>query len=400
MNSNAVRTDEVIRYLPERRRNDQSIARLVSSSAMVHAGTRVSQLYAALSAHEELQAVGVIDDDEQIAGIIVRRDFLATMARPYAQDVFRNHPVSEVMSSTRTFSGDTNVFSVADDIAEDMRRPMVSYYLLTWSGNRFAGVFSSQDMLVYLSSITQNDIAMARTLQSRIVRDRHISVGERLELVAYNQTAKGVGGDFYNVTQYAPGRWMIALCDVSGKGVAASVITSVLWGMMSIFDFTKGIAEFVKVVNTYLVQTFEAERFVTAVLMDYDERSGRVDICDLGHSHLFAMRDGALRTVKTNQNNLPLGIMADMQPVVDTVRPHPSDVLFLTTDGLMEQVSLEGEEYGLDRAAAVFAAHDGEPVEVISDRLADDFNRFRGRHPLGDDVTWTVMRFAPQTVVL
>ena len=396
MSEYSVGTGEVLAFLPERRRTDQSIARLVSSSAMVQSDVRVAALYAALSSHEELQAVGVVDPEGQIVGIIVRRDFMATMAKPYAQDVFRNHPISEVMSSARTFSGDTNVFSVSEEIAEEMRQPTVRYYLLTWSGNRFAGIFSSQDMLVYLSGITQSDIAMATNLQSRIVRDRYIAVGERLELIAFNQTAKGVGGDFYNVTQYAPGHWLIALCDVSGKGVAASVITSVLWGMMSIFDFREGIA----VVNRYLVQTFEAERFVTAVIMDYDESTGRVDLCDLGHSHLFLARGGALKAVKTNQNNLPLGIMADVEPVVDTVRPHPSDVMLLTTDGLMEQANLSGEEYGIERAARVFADHGSQPVEIISDRLAQDFNQFRGKHPLGDDVTWTVMRFAPQEVVL
>ena len=383
--------------LPDKRTSDQSVVRIASSTTFVRADVRIADLYDAMTQNATVQAVGVVDSDETVVGIVVRRDFFATMARPYAQDVFRNHPVREVMTETRSFSGDSNIFTVSEEIAEDMRKPVVIYYLLTWSGDRFAGVFSSQDMLVYLSAITQADIAMARKLQSRIVRDREISVGQRLELVAASQTAKGVGGDFYKVTQYAEHKWLIALCDVSGKGVAASIVTSVLWGMMSIYDFSNGMVPFVQQVNRYLVQTFETEKFVTAVFMDYDEITGRVSVCDLGHSHLFLFRDGKMRAVKTNQNNLPLGIVADLEPSVDTVRPSPNDLLFVITDGLIEQANLVGQEYGLQRVSQVFGERDAEPVEAISDAL---FNRFRGRRPLGDDVTWALMRFAPQTVTL
>jgi len=225
-------------------------------------------------------------------------------------------------------------------------------------------------------------------------------VGERLELVASSHTAKGVGGDFYKVIQYERGRWLVALCDVSGKGVAASIITSVLWGMMSIYDFRNGMLPFIRQVNSYLVRTFETEKFVTAVFLDYDEATGEVSVCDLGHSHLFLFRQGQMRTIRTNQNNLPLGISPDLDPRTDTFRPRPSDLLFVITDGLIEQANLEGEEYSLSRIAALFGGHQSAPVETISDRLLEDFNRFRGRRPLGDDVTWALMRFARQTVIL
>jgi sigma-B regulation protein RsbU (phosphoserine phosphatase) len=393
-------TTMIVEYLPQRRINDQTILRLASSTAFVRGDVRVYDLFEAMNDSPDLQAVGVVDKAEAVVGIVVRRNFMAMMARPYAQDVFRNHPVREIMEEATTYSSDSNAFSVAEEIAEDMRRPGATHYLLTWSGNRFAGVFSSQDMLVYLSQITQADIELARRLQSRIVRDREIIVGNRLELVASSRTAKGVGGDFYKVTQYAPGKWIIAMCDVSGKGIAASIITSALWGMMSIYDFRAGLSSFVRQVNNYLVQTFETEKFVTAVFLEYDESTRRVDVCDLGHSHLFLFRDGSLRKVKTNQKNLPLGIMADMEPRIDTFRPATTDIFFLITDGLIEQQNLAGEEYTLTRIGELFVREADRPVEVISDRLFDDFTSFRGKRPLTDDVTWALVRFAEQEITL
>lgn len=391
---------DLLEWLPERRVNDQSVVRIASSNAFIRSTAGIYDVYKALMTLPSLQAVGVVDEDDTVAGIVVRRDFFATMSRPYAQDVFRNHPVTEIMTTARAFSGDSDIFTVSEDIAEEMREPTVQYYLLTWSGERFGGIFSSQDMLVYLSQITQNDIELARKLQARIVREREIAVGSRLELVASSHTAKGVGGDFYKTTQYAPGKWIITVCDVSGKGVAASIITSVLWGMMSIYDFSHGFVPFIRQLNDYLVQTFETEKFVTAVFLDYDEATGTVTICDMGHSHVFLFRDGALHALKTRQNNLPLGIVAGLEPKTDTFRPRDTDLLFLITDGLIEQPNEQDETYSLKRVSDILKKYESDPVESVSDRIFKDFNRFRGRRPLGDDITWALMRFNEQTVIL
>lgn len=390
----------VLKRLPHKRVNNQTIARLASSFVYVDRTARIFDLQDAMRAEPTVQAVGVVDDDDQVVGIVVRRDFFATMARPYAQDVFRNHPVAEIMTSPRFFSGDANLFSVAEEIDEDMRAPGVNYYVLTFSRGRFAGVFSSQDMLVYLSQITQSDIQLARKLQSRIVREREFVVGSRIEVVSASRTAKGVGGDFYETREYAPGRWIIAMCDVSGKGVAASIITSVIWGMMSIYDFSRGLVPFIKELNNYLVTTFETEKFVTGVFLDYDEAERRIQVCDMGHSHLFMFREGRMLRINTNQNNLPVGIVPDIEPAIDTFTPRPEDVYFVLTDGLIEQENMSGEEYSMRRVADIFAAHAESPVEVICDRLAEDFDRFRGRRTLTDDVTWSIVRFADQEVTL
>ena len=390
----------ILRHLPRKRLNNQTIARLASSFVYVHREERIFDLQDAMRAEENLQAVGVVDDDDRVVGIVVRRDFFAIMARPYAQDVFRNHPVREIMATPRMFSSDANLFTVADEIDEDMRNPGVDYYLLTYSEERFAGIFSSQDRLVYLSQITQSDIALARKLQSRIVKEREFVVGQRLEIVSTSRTAKGVGGDFYEVREYAPGRWIIAMCDVSGKGVAASIITSVLWGMMSIYDFANGMVPFIQKLNNYLVRTFETEKFVTAVFLDYDEESRRIEICDMGHSHIFMFREEKMHKINTNQNNLPIGIVLDIEPRVDQFTPRSDDILFVITDGLIEQESMRGDIYGMKQISSIFAAHAEMPVEVISDRLLEDFNRFRGKRTLMDDVTWSIMRFVDQEVTL
>jgi sigma-B regulation protein RsbU (phosphoserine phosphatase) len=380
--------------------NNQSIARITTAFHYVYSNEFVLDVLDALRDNEAIHAVAVINQRKQVQGILVRRDFFATMSRPYAQDLFRHRPVAEVTVPARTFQSDQNLFTVSEEIDQDMRNPGVHYYLLVTAAGHFRGIFSSQDMLVYLSQMTQNDIALARNLQSRIVRERRFVTGPRFEFVAASWTAKGVGGDFYEIRRYADHRWIIAMCDVSGKGVAASIITSVIWGMMSIYDFTSGLAPFIRHLNEYLVKTFETEKYVTAVFMDYDERSGALELCDMGHSHIFLFRNSRFMKLNTNQNNLPVGIVPELEPIVDHFVPKRDDILLLLTDGLTEQENIAGDTYGLDNVVRVFGANKSEPVENISDFLRDDFRQFRGRRNLADDVTYAIMRFADQEVVL
>lgn len=388
------------RYEPGRI-NNQTIARIAGNFHYCWEGAMIFALADKLRENESIMALGVVDSDQRVVGIIVRKDFFNTMVRPYARDVFRNHPVREIMQQAERYDADMNLFSVSEEIGEDMRLPGVTYYLLVDENDGFRGIFSTQDMLLYLSQITQNDIALARKLQSRIVRERDFIVGKRFEFVASSRTAKGVGGDYYEIRRFAENLWVVALCDVSGKGVAASIITAIIWGMMSMYSFTRGgLSGFVRSLNEYIVKTFESEKFVTGLFIEYDEEKGELSVCDMGHSHFFLFRRGKLLRLNTNQQNLPIGVAAEIEPKVDTFRPREGDTLLMITDGLTEQTDMSGETYSLERVARIMRERSEDPVELLASRLTKDFHAFRGKRSLDDDVTFALMRFAPQEVRL
>lgn len=392
---------EILREFVAPKSRDQAISKLATDLHYVHRDDMIDVLADNLRQRTDIQAVGVVDDEGKVVGIIVREEFFNVMVRPYARDVFKHRPLHEIMAEARTFSADANLFAVAEELTQTMKEPGISYFVLTDEAGRFQGVFSTQDMLVYLSDMTQSDIALARDLQSRIVREREFVTGNTFELVSTAHTAKGVGGDFYDVREYDDGRWMFAFCDVSGKGIAASIVTAVISGMIGVFDFaTHGVIPFVKQLNDYIVRTFEAEKYVTGIFLDYNEHDGSLKVCDMGHSHLFLYRRGRFVRLRNTHRNLPVGVVADVRPGYDTITPRREDLLFLLTDGLIEQGNTDGEVYSLERVAGLLRAHAGAPVEEIADRLMSDFNGFRGRHHLNDDVSFALMRFVEQELTL
>ncbi len=393
-------TGSIIREIELPVVRSQAINRIAKGSYFVYGSDNILDLNDAWRKRRDIEAVAVLDKDQKIVGIVIRDKLLALVGRPYGRDVLTNHPIAEFMDQAHVIPEDRNLFSVAEDIDPLMKQQGISYFVLSRGENGYGGIFSTQDMLVYLSEITQNDISLARRLQSRMVRDKEVQVGDTFEIAGMSRTAKGVGGDFYSIKRYAAGRWIFALCDVSGKGVAASIITSLIWGMITIYDFTKGLTGFVKSLNASILQKFEAEKFVTGVLMDYDERTGEVELCDMGHGYTYLVRGGRFLKLKNTQNNLPIGVMQDVEPTTNRFKPQPGDLYLITTDGLLEQKNQDGEEYSEAHIAKLIASDPSQPVELMVEKLMKDFHRFRGSQALSDDVTFNVLRFARQEVTL
>lgn len=386
-------------YRPEKARN-QAISQIASGFYCVEQEQRIEEVAAELTKLEDVTAVGVTDASGRVTGTIVRNDFFTLLGRPYGRDVLRNLAVREVMTTGPSFKADTNLFSIAEELSTYLQSADISFFPLRDENGGFCGIFSTHDLLLHLSNMTQNDIALARKLQSRIVRERDLVAGESFEFTSYSSTAKGVGGDFYSLLKYDVGKWVLAVCDVSGKGVAASIVTSVIWGMMSIFDFRRGVRPFIQKLNDYVVQTFESEKFVTGLFVSLDESTGEARICDMGHSHIFLFRNGRLLKVTTGQNNLPIGVVPDISPRVSRFVPETGDILMVITDGLIEQENMAGETYEIKRVSAILEKTSDLPVESINDALIEDFERFRGNHHLNDDVTYGIVKFTPQEVVL
>ena len=389
----AAQGSRVLRRLGEEKRNTQTIGTLGDRSWYVSAGATVEDLADDLTEHPSVMAVAAVEDDMTVRGVIVRRDLMGALARPYGRDVLRRRPVREQAVGVQAFEYNQNIHTVSEALGDGLHGEDISYYALVDETQQFKGLFSSRQMLIYLSDMSRNDLEMARNLQKKLTGEVSSIHEMRFDLVASSKTAKGVGGDYYSVDKYGEDKWIISVCDVSGKGVAASLITSVMWGMSSIFDFGKGLGEFVRVVNRYLFRTFEAEKFVTGIFLDFNPTTGGTIVCDMGHSYIYLYRNGKLNRIKTNSSNLPIGIVPENEPVLNKMKMRPGDILFLPTDGLLEQENFDGELYTPERIQSVIDRNKDRQLDDIHAALIDDFNKFRGAQHLHDDVTYVLLKY-------
>jgi len=392
--------NKVIQRCQAEAARNQAISQIATDYFFVSSDTIINDLAEDLNHREDINAVGVVDADQKVLGVIRRAELFSLLGRPYGRDVLSRLPVTDIIQKSPSIRFDANIFTVSEELDEYLKSSDISYFALTDENNRFRGAFSSHDLLLYLSEITQRDIGLARKLQSKLVHERDLVVGRKFEFSSYSASAKGVGGDFYSIFQIDEQKWVMSVCDVSGKGVSASILTSAIWGMMSIYDFKHGMKSFIAKLNDYIAGTFEGEKFVTGIFMTYDEERNAVQLCDMGHSHIFLFRDAKMRRVSSNQRNLPLGVSEGTEPKISRFVPQEHDILLVVTDGLLEQESENLEVYSLERVIELMRNHHEKAVEVINDRIIDDFETFRGAHHLNDDVTYVLVKFRKQEIIL
>lgn len=347
---------------------------------------------------EEIMAVAVVNRDLQLKGIVTRKYLFDILGKPYGRDVMKFKRVSKVCKTVPIYDYLRNIFSVSDELSDLLQKGKIHYFALTKNKTEYVALFSTQEMLIYLSAITQKDITLARSLQTSIVKEETLISEDDLSIMGASRMAKGVGGDFYSVKKIKNGKWSLSICDVSGKGVAASLVTTAISGMFSVFSYSKGTSSLIKRANEYLYNSFEAQKFVTGMFMEFDPSTGECVFYDMGHSYIFVFRENKLFRIKTRNDNLPLGITPDIEASPDTLILKPQDVLLLITDGISEQTNEQKEEYGEHRMRDLIRKHQNANVEDLRELKEDlfkDIYRFRGVQPQHDDMTVLFLKYHP-----
>ena len=353
------------RYVP-RKQSGLVIARIAGSFFYVKNTITVSDLADALIGSEDVHAVAVVDEGRRVEGVVIRRELFDLLGKPFGRDLYTHKTVSSVMTRADSFRAGENIFVVSEEISPRLTLPVVTDYVLLTDDGRFAGIFSTRDMLIYLSEITRKDIQLARRLQMSMVKEELYETSERFSVIGSSAMAKGVGGDYYAFKRQDADNWFFTVCDVSGKGMAASLVTSIIGGMLSIYDFSAGTRHFVIKLNEYIYTTFESERFVTGVFAAFNARTGDINLIDAGHSYLYLYRDGRMTRINTRDDNVPLGVRSEFLPKGAKFTMRKGDLAVFLTDGVLEQTNPAGEEYGISRLAAVIEKYRAKGLKRLS----------------------------------
>lgn len=379
---------------------NNAISKITSSYFFTYEEASVLDVADELNNQDDVHAIGVVDKDNRLSGIVEYDKIFSLLSKPYARDLLKKQRIKGIMREVLQFKASTNIFLVAEQIEDHLKKNKTYYYLLVDENDRFAGIFSSKDMMIFLSTITQRDIAMASNLQSRLVKEKQLLVGNGFEFFGSSVSAKGVGGDLYFAKKYHPHKWVFTLCDVSGKGVSAAIITSMITGMISIFDFSRGLEAFVQELNNFIFRTFETEKFLTGIFMLYDEKKNRLTICDMGHSYFYVYRKNKLLCPGNYRKNLPVGITEELDLQFNYLNPEKSDILLIFSDGIVDQENEQREKYPFRQLRHIFNKHCHDRVEDIGDTINRDFAKFKGPNQLTDDVTFCLIKFIDQSMIL
>lgn len=368
------------------------IYQLVSDFYYVNMNEKVLAIADELFHFEDIHVLAVVDYNLKIKGIINRKNFLNLLGKAYGRDIYKNYQAIDVIEQTELFFEETNILSVAETLKDKLKLRDNHNYITVNSNNEFTGIFSTKSILIYLSDKTQNDLILAQRLQKNIVKDEYNIKNEHFELSALSRMAQGVGGDFYTVKNYASNKWIIAVCDISGKGISASLLSCILGGMFNTYDFTKGLKKFIQIINEYIYTSFKLERYITGIIIDYDDKNASISICDLGHSYIYIYKNSTLNKINLQNFNIPLGVERNITPHINNIKLDQNEIILLLTDGFTEQVDENDETLSEKLLEIIITNNQENSLVEIKNKIIKTMGLTKDVKLLRDDITLLLLQ--------
>lgn len=239
----------------------------------------------------------------------------------------------------------------------------------------------------------EREVGIAAEIQGQLLPSRLPNVSS-VSLAAYSLPAKGVSGDYYDVINIRKGHVLCAVCDVAGKGVPASLVMVMIRTIIHLVAHQPGmtVSRILDVVNWGIAGKVSLDRFATVALLSYDFVEHRLEYSNAAHHPLLIFR-AATKTFETlDTEGIPIGLEKKTKySQVDTVL-QPDDIVVLYTDGIIEAMNDQGQQYSFESLQQVILGHSDLPPEKLKKAIIDDMNAFVGKAKQHDDQTFLLMK--------
>jgi phosphoserine phosphatase RsbU/P len=260
--------------------------------------------------------------------------------------------------------------------------------------------FALYDAIIYSEANEKkrldHDLEIARDIQ-RILLPAEAPTVNGFEISGLNVPARQVSGDYFDYIKVDEERLGVAIADVSGKGVPASLIMAICRSVLrSQAIGNPSPADVLQKVNRQLYPDIKEDMFISMAYLVLDHARGSVSLARAGHDAplLYTRKTRAVAPLKPP--GMVVGI--DSGDVFDrltkdvAVPLERDDCLLLYTDGITEALDDEGNEFGLERTIEAVRASAKDGAQAIVTRLIDDLRTFVGATPQNDDITLIVTR--------
>lgn len=210
---------------------------------------------------------------------------------------------------------------------------------------------------------------------------------EELDVSASMETAKEVGGDFYDVFFIDPTRLVLVIGDVSGKGVPAALFmaSSKITLQNCIRDIPK-LSDAVQTANNVLCARNDADMFVTLWVGVLDLKSGTLNFVSAGHNPPVLLRNGKAEFLKF-KNGLVLAGMEDAIYKEHCVQLEKGDTVYLYTDGVTEAEDKSHNLFGEERLLGCFESKSDSSSAEIIENVKNSIDKFINGNSQFDDMT-------------
>lgn len=233
----------------------------------------------------------------------------------------------------------------------------------------------------------ETELEVARRIQYGIIaREKNVVFVDCFDVSARMESARQVGGDFYDCFALPDGRICAVVGDVSGKGVAAAMFMAFAKTLIheKMTENAEPDRAFEKI-NRELCSSNPEGMFVTAFAVIFDKNSDSFLYINAGHNKPVAVSNGKAEFLECKPC-IMLGVFDDARYVVNSAEFGNGDIICLYTDGVNEATNADNEFFGNERLVSA-CQNAGQTAKGVCDGVYDALTDFTDNAEQFDDIT-------------
>ena len=247
-----------------------------------------------------------------------------------------------------------------------------------------------------VKAAAERDLRIAREIQMGLLPS-NVAVeirGTGLDVYASLEPARQVGGDLFEVLRLGADRVLVAVGDVSGKGIPAALFMAVTMTLLrSLARQGHTLEEILRQLNNELLQQNPRGMFVTLQCLVFDLTARTVTCASAGHHGAVRTAANAPPQVVFTASGPVLGLLPDSQASSETLPLEGGETFVLYTDGVSEAFDVDDRLYGDDRLLASLEGASQLSARETTVGLVEEVHRFAAGAKQSDDITVVSVKY-------
>ncbi len=236
----------------------------------------------------------------------------------------------------------------------------------------------------------EQELSIARDIQQALL-PRGFRDFPHLAVTGINIPCLSVGGDYFDVFPMSDDRTAFLIADVSGKGLGAALLTTMLQGALSGMTMGADPARVFNHINNFLCEHSEVGRYAT-MFFGVLSRNGDLQYINAGHPSPLLFRRGDLAEPFT-EGSYPVGLVPGTEYKAACVKLEADDTLILFSDGVTEAADPEDQLFGVPRLREALAGRHDAPLDQLQKAVFDSVAKFSRGASQADDITLLLVRY-------
>ncbi|MEJ2169690.1 MAG: PP2C family protein-serine/threonine phosphatase, partial [Desulfobacterales bacterium] len=243
----------------------------------------------------------------------------------------------------------------------------------------------------------ESELELAQSVQKMLLPQEVPDIPE-LEIAAYSRPAQIVGGDYFDFIEFSNGFHGLAIADVAGHGVSASLhMASIQALLRTLAPLNKSPSKVLSQLHKLFIHNIRFDTFVTFFIGAFDSAAKALTYCNAGHHPPLVLRKSKNKEksiVLLRPTGAAIGLVEKAEFGEKTIDLQEGDLLVLYTDGITEATNTNSQQFGRERLETLVRQTEQMPVKEVIHKIRLSLEEFSEGKPLDDDTTIVVGRIA------